>query len=108
LRDKPSRGVDEVAAFTDPTEALAAVEADPGAWDLVATDYSMPAMSGLEFAQAVSAARPGLPILMMTGWTEDMPRDRVQAAGVRAVLVKPATLEELAAEVRALVKKSAS
>ena len=43
---------------------------------------------------------------MMTGWTEDLPSDRVQAAGVRGVLVKPATLEELAVAVRSLLRKS--
>jgi PAS domain S-box-containing protein len=95
-----------VSAFTDATDALASLVADPASWDLVVTDYSMPVMSGLEFARAVVAVRPDLPILMMTGWTEDLPPDRVQAAGVKGVLVKPASLEELAMAVRSLLRKS--
>ncbi len=93
----------EVATFTDAAAALAAFTEDPAAWDLLVTDHSMPAMSGLELAQAATQLRPDLPVLMMTGWTEDLPSDRVQAAGVKGLLVKPALLEELAAAVHAVL-----
>ena len=89
-----------VTACTDAAEALAALEADPASWDVLVTDYSMPAMSGLELAWTVTRRRPDLPVLMLTGWAEDLPSDRVHAAGVRALLVKPATLEELAVAVQ--------
>jgi signal transduction histidine kinase/ActR/RegA family two-component response regulator len=91
----------EVAAFTAPAAALAAVVANPAAWDLLMTDNSMPGMSGLELALAATDLHPGLPVLMMTGWAEDLPPDRLQAAGVRGLLAKPATLAELAVAVHA-------
>jgi signal transduction histidine kinase/ActR/RegA family two-component response regulator len=95
----------EVAAFTDGAAALAALADDPAAWDLLVTDHSMPSMSGLELAQAATQLRPDLPVLMMTGWTEDLPSDRVQAAGVKGMVVKPALLEELAAAVHAVLAR---
>jgi CheY-like chemotaxis protein len=95
----------DVTAFTDPAAALAALTDDATAWDAMVTDNSMPAMSGLELAQAATALRPDLPVLMMTGWTEDLPSDRVQAVGVRGVLVKPATLEELAVALDAILPR---
>ncbi len=95
----------EVTTFTDGREALAAITRDPAAWDLLVTDYSMPAMSGLELAQAVTQVRSTLPVLMMTGWTEDLPSDRVRAAGVKGLVVKPATIEELAVAVQAILAR---
>jgi signal transduction histidine kinase len=39
--------------------------------DLMITDYSMPRMTGTQLAQKVREARPGLPILLATGYAED-------------------------------------
>ena len=49
-----------VSGYTDQREALAALRADPAAFDLVVTDYNMPGMSGLDVAREVRAD-PGRP-----------------------------------------------
>ncbi|TDH64358.1 response regulator [Dankookia rubra] len=38
--------------------------------DLVITDYAMPGMTGLELAEALRRLRPGLPVLLATGYAE--------------------------------------
>ncbi|MFC7477088.1 response regulator [Dankookia sp. GCM10030260] len=50
-------------------EALERVEANH-AIDLVITDYGMPGMTGLQLAEALRRRRPGLPVLLATGYAE--------------------------------------
>ncbi|NNM77259.1 PAS domain S-box protein [Sphingomonas sp. ID1715] len=56
--------------------ALSAEEAMPlldrGPLDLVFSDVVMPGMSGIEFARRLRAQRPGLPVLLATGYSEDV------------------------------------
>jgi DNA-binding response OmpR family regulator len=69
--------------------------------DLLIADVVMPRRSGREVAEAVEQLRPGLPVLFMSGYTDDA----VVAAGVveatTAFLQKPFAPEELARRVRA-------
>lgn len=51
-------------------EALAIVERDPDAFDLVVTDYAMPLVSGLEVIRLVRNLRPTLPALLVTGYAD--------------------------------------
>jgi len=81
---------------TDSLQALARFREHPDAFDIVVTDYSMPALAGLDLARAVTEIRPGIPVLMITGFIEDLPGDVLQAAGVGRVVKKPLTLEQLA------------
>lgn len=57
-----------VPGRTDPHEALALFPGDPGGFDAVVTDLSMPGMSGLDLAREVLALRPGIPVLIATGY----------------------------------------
>ncbi|WP_431269719.1 ATP-binding protein [Dankookia sp. P2] len=50
-------------------EALDRLQAGLAA-DLVITDYAMPGMTGLELAEALHRLRPGLPVLLATGYAE--------------------------------------
>jgi DNA-binding NtrC family response regulator len=59
------------------------------------TDYWMPHMIGIDFARAVTELRPDLPVLLLTGYMDDLPEDALRAAGVIGVARKPVTLDEL-------------
>lgn len=48
----------QVTAFSDPSELLRTVQAQPGSFDSLVTDYKMPVMNDLEVARAVRAHRP--------------------------------------------------
>ena len=76
-------------------KALELLRADPAAFDAVITDYLMPGMNGLELAAEISRLNPGIPILMFTGYIEDFDAETVAEAGVRHLLQKPASLQEL-------------
>ncbi|HEY0942363.1 MAG TPA: response regulator [Steroidobacter sp.] len=84
-----------VAGFTDAHEALAAFRSDPTAYEAVVTDLSMPGMSGIEFAEHVLRLRPEVPVVMTSGYVHPKDRESVMKSGVRDLLLKPNTVEEL-------------
>jgi CheY-like chemotaxis protein len=88
-----------VSAYTDPREALAAVRADAAQFDLVVTDYNMPHMSGLELAQALREIRADLPVVLTSGYLTEELRAAAPAAGIRELIYKPNSVDELCAAV---------
>jgi CheY-like chemotaxis protein len=64
--------------------------------ELVISDYNMPEMSGLDLAELLRRERPGLPVIISSGYITQELQDRAAKAGVRALLKKENTLEELA------------
>jgi PAS domain S-box-containing protein len=81
-------------------EALTLVQAHPQRYDLVVSDFNMPEMSGLELAAGLARVQPGLPVIISSGYLSDELRTRATRAGVRALLKKENTLEELPALVQ--------
>jgi signal transduction histidine kinase/ActR/RegA family two-component response regulator len=65
--------------------------------DLVFTDLGMPEVTGWDVARAVRARRPGLPIVLLTGWGEHGPGEAQPAGLVDRILGKPVRLEDLLA-----------
>ena len=85
----------QVSGFTRASEALAAFFATPAGFDLVVSDLSMPEMSGIDFAKEVLAARPQARVAIVSGHVDAGDAERARAAGVRHVVRKPNTLEEM-------------
>ena len=86
-----------VRHLADPREALAVLR-DPGqACELLITDFNMPELSGLDLAREACRLRPGLPVLLSSGYVSDSLRAEARAAGVRHVLQKEYTLDRLGA-----------
>jgi len=77
-------------------EALALLEHEPHAFQLVITDQTMPGLSGLEFAQRIRALRADLPVLLASGISESIAQERILEAGIREVLAKPYSVTNLA------------
>jgi len=92
-----------VTSFEDPREAIAAVRAQPEAFDLVVTDFNMPVLSGLDVARELARIRPGLPVVISSGFVTDEMADAAARLGVRSVLQKEYTLERLPGIVHALL-----
>ncbi|MCO6418169.1 response regulator [Siccirubricoccus sp. KC 17139] len=83
-----------VTAASGP-EALARLDAT-ARFDLVITDHAMPGMTGLQLAEALARLRPGLPVLLATGYAE---LDGACPAGLTC-LAKPFSQETLAQAIR--------
>jgi PAS domain S-box-containing protein len=89
-----------VDTYTNSREALAAFEADPRRYDLVMTDMTMPDMTGDKLAKAILEIRPEMPVILCTGFSRMINEERARNQGIRAFLMKPLTLPQLAGAVR--------
>jgi CheY-like chemotaxis protein len=74
-------------------EALAVF--DRGKFDLVITDFEMPAMKGDELAAAIKARVPGQPVVMITAYAEMLHASGNPLSGVDFLISKPFLLENL-------------
>ncbi|MBI5895866.1 MAG: response regulator, partial [Desulfobacterales bacterium] len=81
-------------------DALEAFRANPRAYDLVITDMTMPNMTGEQLAQELIAIRPGLPIIICTGFSERLSPEKAKAMGIKGFLMKPITILEMSRMVR--------
>ncbi len=68
--------------------------------DLVVTDMSMPGMSGAELAAELLKIKPGLPIILCTGFSEIINEEKAKAAGFTGFLLKPVLKSQLAHAVK--------
>jgi PAS domain S-box-containing protein len=64
-------------------------------FDLALLDRAMPGLSGLEVAAWIRDHRPQLPVVLYTGYSEDLPRDALAQAGIRALVQKPVDIQVL-------------
>jgi len=68
--------------------------------DLLVTDMTMPTMTGMALAQAVWLIKPRLPVVVCTGYSDQLDEPKARALGMAAFLMKPVAAKELAAAVR--------
>ena len=92
-----------VTTYQDASEAVAAVRREPRRFDLVVTDFNMPGLTGLDMARTFAALRPGLPVVISSGYISEQLRADALAAGVRWVMNKESTFEDLPGLVRRLL-----
>ncbi len=79
----------EVLTFTNSSEAWQTFQADPGRFDLLISDLTMPRLTGLELAKNILSLRPGLPIIICTGFSESISTEKASELGIKEVILKP-------------------
>jgi CheY-like chemotaxis protein len=95
----------EVVSRTSPVEALELFKAKPDFFDLVISDKTMPGMTGDALAKELRDIRPGLPVIICTGYSQVIDQERAKQIGIKAFVMKPILIHELAAAVRQALKK---
>lgn len=80
-------------------------DAEVNDYDLLILDLNLPDMDGLEICSRLHASRPALRILILTGRRSRHERVTGLDAGADDYLVKPFGFKELAARVRALLRR---
>ncbi len=90
----------EVEVRNNGTEALAAFQAEPDKFDVVITDQTMPKMTGEVLAKELLSIRPDIPIILCTGFSELIDKDKAKALGFRELAMKPLAIHDLGESVR--------
>jgi PAS domain S-box-containing protein len=96
----------EVTTAPGGRQALVEFEADPARFDMVLTDQTMPHVTGIDLARQLSRVRPGIPIVLYTGFGGGIPPGQLAEAGIRAVLAKPVEPGELLAALATALEES--
>ncbi len=81
--------------YTDPTKALEYLEKQAPDIDGLITDQVMPDCTGLELAQQAARMKPGLPILICTGFPGRVDLEQARQIGIKGILLKPVGRKEL-------------
>jgi len=92
-----------VTALTDPNAVVAAFETAPDDYDVLVTDQGMPGMSGVDLADRVHDIRPGLPVVLVSGYSEGFSPDGLEAHGIGRLVIKPTGPQNVAAAIRAVI-----
>ncbi|MBX7106233.1 MAG: PAS domain S-box protein [Gemmataceae bacterium] len=74
-------------------EGLTQLQRHP--FDVVITDLAMPGMDGRAVAERAQLIRPGTPVLLLTGWADELNANGELPAGVSRVLAKPLSIDKL-------------
>jgi len=95
----------KVSIRTSSIEALELFRSKPNGFDLVITDMTMPNMNGDRLAAELIAIRSDIPVILCTGYSKTISKEKAVAIGIRAFLMKPIPKSDLAKTVRQLLDK---
>jgi CheY-like chemotaxis protein len=84
-----------VSGYTDASRAIEEFRSNPQNFDAVVTDLSMPQMSGFELARELLVTRPGIPIVMTSGFVRSEDQETALQMGLRDFILKPDTVDQL-------------
>ena len=96
-----------VIAFSDPIEALENFKANPGRFDLVLTDQSMPKMKGEWLVRDIRKFNTEIPIILCTGYSRTISPESGAAIGIDKFLYKPIRPNDLCRVVREVLDAAA-
>lgn len=90
----------KVTTLTSSVDALELFKKKRDEFDLVITDLTMPDMTGDKLAEKILAVKPGIPVILCTGFSSRITPEEAGDMGVRAFLLKPLLKRELAETIR--------
>lgn len=89
-----------VTTRTDSIDALALFKNDPESFDLMITDQTMPNMTGTDLAQLILQVRPGMPIILCTGYSTLITEEIASSIGIKGFAMKPLAKKDIATLIR--------
>jgi len=92
-----------VTGKTNSVEAFELFRSNPDGFDLVITDMTMPMMTGTDLAEKIMTVRKDIPILICTGFSEQVDEETAKALGIKGYINKPVLMSELSAKIREIL-----
>jgi CheY-like chemotaxis protein len=96
----------QVDTRTSSIEAIEAFKANPHKFDLVISDMTMPNMTGDMLAKELLKIRSDIPIIIGTGFSEQISEEKANEIGIKGFLMKPLTSHEIALTVRKVLDRA--
>lgn len=93
----------QVIEAKDGDEALKIAESFDGTIHLLLSDVVMPKIGGPELADRITATRPSMPVLFVTGYADDLPM-QVKKPARTHMLQKPFSLVTLGTTIRTILE----
>ncbi|WP_020589900.1 transporter substrate-binding domain-containing protein [Desulfobacter curvatus] len=93
-----------VTGLQDSTEALDLLKANPDDFDLVITDMAMPKMIGTELSQRILEIRPDIPVIICSGYSEKLDKEKAKDLNVSKFLDKPLLITDLIKSIEELLE----
>ncbi|NNK85612.1 MAG: response regulator, partial [Desulfobacterales bacterium] len=90
----------QVTARNSSIDALEAFRAQPDKFDLVITDLTMPNMTGDNLARELIKICPDIPVILCTGFSELISKEKAESLGIQKLLMKPVALKDLSTAIR--------
>jgi len=95
-----------VTSRVNSIEALEAFKENPDKFDMVISDMSMPAMTGDQLAYEIKKIRSNMPVVICTGFSERIDKEKAEKIGVNGFLMKPILKSELTQMIRHILDES--
>ncbi len=95
-----------VTGKLDSIEALELFKADPYQFDLVITDMAMPKLVGKDLAKKMIEMRPDIPIIICTGYSDQIDDKMGKSIGIKGYIDKPVLGDVLASKVRMVLDQT--
>ncbi|MBI4793053.1 MAG: response regulator [Deltaproteobacteria bacterium] len=86
--------------------ALETFQNQPGKFDLVITDQTMPGMTGVELSRRMLQIRPDIPIILCTGYSSTASESAAKSLGVKEFVFKPISIRHMARLIRKVLETS--
>jgi CheY-like chemotaxis protein len=94
-------------AHSAPAALQCIAQAEPASLILILSDINMPGMSGLELLPKAKAARPDVPVIMITAYGDPDTKRRALEGGAEALFTKPIDFTALRGEIETRVGRAA-
>ncbi|QTA90383.1 response regulator [Desulfonema magnum] len=96
----------QVESRTNSVDSLNFFRKNPHRFDIVITDLTMPNMTGEKLAGEIMKIRPDIPVILCTGYSEHITKEKAETIGIRKLLIKPLELNDLARTIRDVLEDS--
>src|SRR5208283_4428935 len=94
-----------VIGISNSRDALQFIKEKRNEIDILITDQTMPGMTGIELAKEVLTIRKDLPIILCTGFSNELNPERATAIGVNHIVMKPFGTNEIGKAIREAIDK---
>jgi len=95
----------QVTAVQDGMEACRLFRENPGAFDIVLTDMTMPGLSGVDLAKQIMDIRADIPVILCTGYSDIVDEQAVKRIGIREMLFKPSNIFDINQSIRRVLDR---